>query len=109
MLVGKRIEFYQLFICDDVTRRVSWPGDADHPGLFTNMQMFEIYVILELTLWQQLNIGTRRDEQILFQPGIRIADIFRCEREQYLFGGPISAAACKEVKQVEKRTLTAIC
>ncbi|MNL60528.1 hypothetical protein D3C87_1843450 [compost metagenome] len=71
--------------------------------------MFKIDVIFELAFWQQLNVWPRRDKQVLFQPGVSVTDVFWCQREQHLFGGAIGAAPCKQVKQVEKRALAAVC
>ena len=76
MLIGEGIQLNKLFVGNDVAGRVGWPGDADHPRLFGDLQMFEVHVILELAFRQQLNVGTGGDKQILFQPGIGVADIF---------------------------------
>ena len=73
------------------------------------MQVFKIDVIFELAFRQQLDVRARRDEQILFQAGIGVADVLRRQREQHLFGGAIGATPREEVKQVEKCALAAVC
>ncbi|MNV62410.1 hypothetical protein D3C71_1549570 [compost metagenome] len=71
--------------------------------------MFEVNVILELTFRQQLNVGLGRNKQPLVQPGIGIADIFRRQRKQHAATAAVGIAPGKQVKQVEKRALAAIC
>ena len=109
MLICQRIQLHQLVVGNDVARRVSRTGDADHARLFTDMQMFKIDVIFELAFRQQLNVRACGDEQILFQTGIGIADILRGQREQHFFGRAVGATSSEQVKQVEKRALAAVC
>lgn len=45
------------------------------------MQMLKIDVILKLAFRQQFNIRARRNEEVVFQTGICIADVFRRKRE----------------------------
>ncbi len=109
MLIGQRIQLHQFVIGDHVARWVSRARYADHARLFANMQVFKIDVIFELAFRQQLDVRARRDEQILFQAGIGIADILRRQRKQHFFGGAVRATSCEQVKQVEKRALAAVC
>ncbi len=48
MLIGQPVKLHQLFVGDHVACRVSRPRHANHPRLFTNMQVFKINVILKL-------------------------------------------------------------
>ena len=109
MLIRQRVELNQLVVGDHVAGRVGWARYADHAGFRADMQMFEIHMIFKLAFRQQFDIGTRRDEQVVLQPGIRVADVFRCQREQHFFRRPVRLTASKQVKQVEKCALTAIC
>ena len=98
MLIRQRIQFDQLFISDDVAGRVGGTRDADHPGLLRHLQMLKINVVLELAFRQQFDIRPGGNEQILFQAGIGIADIFRRQREQHLAGGAICPTPCEQIK-----------
>ena len=109
MLIGERVELHQLIIGDDVAGGVRRPRNTYHRGLFADVQMLKIDVIFELAFRQQFNIGARRNEQLLFEAGIRIPDILWCQRKQRFFGRAIRLTTGEQVKQVEKRALTAIC
>ena len=98
MLIRQRIQFDQLFISDDVAGRVGGARDADHPGLFRHLQMLKINMVLKLAFRQQFDVRPGGNEQILFQAGIGVADIFRRQWEQYLTGGAICPTACKQIK-----------
>ncbi len=48
VLVRQHIQLHQLFVSDHVPGWVGRTRDADHPRLFTNMQVLKIDVIFEL-------------------------------------------------------------
>ena len=109
VLVGQRIQLDQLIVGDHVARWVGGAGNADHSRLVRDLQMFEIHVVFKLAFRQQFNVRASSDKQIFFKAGIGVADVLGRQRKQHFTGGSIRATACEEVKQVEKRALTAVC
>ena len=109
VLVRQGVELFELFIGNDVTRWVCRARNADHSGVFANRQIIEINVIFKLPFREQLNMRAGWDEQIVFQTGIRVADVFGSQRKQHLAGRTIRASTCEQIEQVEKRALAAIC
>ena len=60
--------------------------------------MFKINVVFELAFRQQFDVRPGGNEQILFQTGIGVTNIFRRQWEQYLTRGAICPTACKQIK-----------
>ena len=98
MLIRQRVKLQQLFVSNHIACWIRRPGDANHPGFFANMQMLKIDVVFKLAFRQQFNIRTRRDKQIFFQPGVSVANVFRCQREQHFFDPTIGTASGKQIK-----------
>ena len=71
--------------------------------------MFEIHMVFKLAFRQQFNVRASGDKQLFLEAGVGVADILRRQWKQHFTRGSIRATSCEEVKQVEKRALTAVC
>ena len=54
------------------------------------------------------DVRTTRDEEFAFDALVRVADVFRREREQHLAHTPAFEATCEQIKEIEKGALPAI-
>ena len=101
-LLRQQVELHQLFVGDHVAGRVGRPRNADHADVVADGEVFEINVIFELAVRQQLDVRFGGDEQPFVQPGVGIADVFRRQQEQHAAARTVGVAAGEQVEQSRK-------
>ena len=108
MCTSQLTQSFDLGIRQDVARGICRPRDTDGPNLVGDVHPAKVDVIFEEAIVDVTDLRFIGNKQIVRQTHVTISNVLRGEWKQYLLFGPVCKSSGENVKQNEKRRLTAV-